>query len=476
MKNLPLLLLSCMGLIGCLKPFPQGAADAAPPDAVGGPTGMADAATDAAGPFAEAAANVPDAASTDTTAPPTRVDGPPPSAAPDAAAQPPDGRPGTGRWSQIALPKIAPFLDRTIEVFPEDNNITALWFDSPSHGYVGTRFAVPNGLYIPGLLWGVNGAQPPKLIIYADGGGLEALFFVGFSRTSAGLIARTQVIGSVFQRQGETDAFAAVSSVGTGLPANDNSLTLEGPTTTNWWTGTPSGVFTAAQAPGPATRWLEVTPPAASCQPPIINNYHRLKFSVGYIWHPLAVSSDASTIMYVVSDGVCVSRDSGGSWTRSTIEFDDPNHPPTTGVLLLDSQRAVAWAYETGVAAFMGIYTTGNAGRNWRRAVLPANAYDGNQEIMDVVFAPSGNVGWVIGATDRETDTADRSPVLLWKTIDGGQTWVDIAAASFKDSPIAAADAPLLSVGFALDDDHLWIGGRLGTVLHHDRGGGPPER
>jgi hypothetical protein len=63
------------------------------------------------------------------------------------------------------------------------------------------------------------------------------------------------------------------------------------------------------------------------------------------------------------------------------------------------------------------------------------------------------------------------SPVLFWKSTDGGHTWKDIATQSFGGTSIDATGFSLLTHGFALDAQHIWIGGHDGKLFANDNGG-----
>lgn len=69
-------------------------------------------------------------------------------------------------------------------------------------------------------------------------------------------------------------------------------------------------------------------------------------------------------------------------------------------------------------------------------------------------FAPDKTHGWIVGAHDEH-------PMLL-ATSDGGHTWTDESA-----TVLALTDNRLHS-GFAVDADHVFVGGENGTLLYTD--------
>ncbi len=122
--------------------------------------------------------------------------------------------------------------------------------------------------------------------------------------------------------------------------------------------------------------------------------------------------------------------------------------------------------FDAGLGGTSQIWQTTDAGATWTTTTIPAYASTSNLVLSVIFFAPSGTVGYV-GGQDQASDTP-----LVWKTTDGGNTWVDV---DDRAGLIAAADAAgtfgRIFSGFALDDDHFWVGGDHGAVFYNATGG-----
>lgn len=84
--------------------------------------------------------------------------------------------------------------------------------------------------------------------------------------------------------------------------------------------------------------------------------------------------------------------------------------------------------------------------------MLPAGVTMGSETTLSgIFFAPDKMHGWTVGNLNHHA--------LLLRTTDGGKTWQDVS-----DRVQGVKDNDLYN-GFALDNDHIWLVGRFGTLM-----------
>ena len=153
--------------------------------------------------------------------------------------------------------------------------------------------------------------------------------------------------------------------------------------------------------------------------------------------------------------GVCISTDGGHHFHHVEFPGIEMGRGPN-GVFCTSSDHCIAY----GDGYFVGpdqayIYVSNNASMGaastWTKATVPSFVED--TRLRDVFFAPDNTTGWLVGA-------AGSGAPLLLRTTDGGATWTD------QTSMIRAlAGSVRLSVGYAYDATHIWIGGEHDTLL-----------
>lgn len=178
---------------------------------------------------------------------------------------------------------------------------------------------------------------------------------------------------------------------------------------------------------------------------------------------PGYVAPDLSVILYpagarnqigTAGPGVCISVD--GAMTFSHVPFPDVTGDlGPLGVTCSGLDVCVAYGGLQSEPESVYIYVTHDpqAGRDstWTRAQLPALRED--SRFRGVSFAPGGVYGWAVGAV------GGGSPLLL-STSDGGATWTDVTSQVRALAP----DTRLHSV-YAVDEEHVWLGGENGVLL-----------
>jgi photosystem II stability/assembly factor-like uncharacterized protein len=221
-------------------------------------------------------------------------------------------------------------------------------------------------------------------------------------------------------------------------------------------------------APGEAAIWEDVWAPDAI--PSIPAEVPEDQCQDGPVSEQVPVVPQAA---YVAPDGdfiaysaapegqppqICLSRDGGRSFVPSTIEAISQVRP--VGVHFVDDQVGLTWYSNIFAAEDTYVQRTGDGGRTWSEVALPPELDGVRVSLRAMFFAPGGTVGWLAGY-----DLDARRPLLL-KTVDAGQSF------ALLDGGLAEALPDVsLHAGFALDEEHLWVGGSQGGLAYSSTGG-----
>jgi len=236
-------------------------------------------------------------------------------------------------------------------------------------------------------------------------------------------------------------------------------------------------VWVTSMDPGPATSWsVTWQPDGSDPKPPVLPpGACPSTFSQGYFaadaQQVFWASADGKTMMYGqgygdAPAGVCRSIDGGGTFFPVTFPS-----PPADAALAVpyvlvfsDATHGLAARANDLADGAAYIYTTADAGATWTAATVPAtvNAPGAAAYFSGGFYAPDGQHAWIVGGTLKSEARA-----LLLKSSDGGKTWKDVSG-TLATVPAAAAK---FHTGFALDADHIWIGGEHGGLLYSNNGG-----
>lgn len=177
-----------------------------------------------------------------------------------------------------------------------------------------------------------------------------------------------------------------------------------------------------------------------------------------------AVTTDGSVFVYASGSSICRSSDHGSSFVDVSANISPStftSHHPPLGFLFTSASAGIAYyGSELDNPGTAYVLYTPDAGQSWTVATLPAVAQQGIS--LRYAFAsPSGALFLVGGGAG----------LVLLKSTDGGKTWNDLSS---KLSPWASGleNAPVrLNAGFALDDQHLWVGSDNGFIAYSATGG-----
>lgn len=368
------------------------------------------------------------------------------------------------------------------------NDVRAVYCTAPEKCIIATRSNVGD----PGAVFAVSDTKVGEKLLDGVYMGpvssvssvLGDLDFIGFEPTRNGVVAHLSASSVYAIASGDVAAKTSWSFVNMGresgdpLPLNAEAALQQGSDGKWLFINKRGAVYTASKPPSATTAWTIVWQPTATPSVPA-------DFADQYAADPTLCDADVtagglpepSSMAYIAQDlsvmvapaaglnqdgtakpGVCISTDKGAHFYNVpfTGTPDDVSSPGPVGVTCVD--KDTCWAYN-GLEFQKGtayIYYTTNASdgkaSTWTRAKLPDNVSAGSETTLSgIFFAPDKMHGWTVGNLDHHA--------LLLRTSDGGHTWQDVS-----DSVQGVADNDLYN-GFALDNDHVWLTGRFGTLL-----------
>lgn len=382
-----------------------------------------------------------------------------------------DDAPGGGGWTQLHL------LDDTTD--PNDtlhhagnDLVTGIHYASDDDGYVvtqGDHDTASDG----GAVFKATRTEVTSIAFrgYEGLSILGAVDFVGIEPTDDGYIALAYAAdliasrdgGATFQieKNGGPEDFGLEAVLAFQESASGATMIRD------------TGVVTVtAGAPGAGAAYEDVWAPTAV--PPVPDPVPADQCQEGpespqvpVTRASVYVSPDRGFIAYTdEGDGapqICVSTDGGRAFHPRVLGVtgDAAGFAPT-GVLFTSDTDGLAW-WGSSLYAAAYVQRTTDGGNTWTPVALPAEVASHAIELRAGFFAPDGEHGWLTGY-DYDTSSA-----LLVRTTDGGATWAmsggDLAA------QVSAAGGGKLWSGFALDADHIWVGGERGVLFASDRGG-----
>ncbi len=160
--------------------------------------------------------------------------------------------------------------------------------------------------------------------------------------------------------------------------------------------------------------------------PPPGNGDSRIFKSGTVVWQPQFFSAREGILPVSFwaanSLDVYITHDGGNSWqSTSLLRISTPPnldiYAPTHDPLFVDANHG--WIGNAWGAPFL--YTTSDGGKHWTKIVPQVNML--NTGLFDYSFVTS-KVGWALGSITHNSPASE--PSLLFKTEDGGKTWLYI--------------------------------------------------
>jgi hypothetical protein len=368
------------------------------------------------------------------------------------------GTPGHG-WTKLELLNGSDGVPHSTTDF-----VTAVWCQALDHCVVATE----GDDFEAGNLYSANHQQVTAILIDGSSVGSDVAF-IGLAPSSLGLFARIN----------RTDPLVIVDSeLAVAVIDPGNLGAWEGTFAPQlWFQSTQQGsqlalrdaILSSPSAPGSGAVWSPLwMPPTAPYNFFDLLIADQMLCTVGPTvargpagW----ASGDLQYAIFPVGTGfeddypgACVSIDGGATYRYAPLPSDEVRYGGPHGARCNDPEHC--WLIgDGGVSQPAYIYFLSgslSAGLTWTRAMIP----DGPERMLnDIVFAPDGLHGWVVGSEAPNQG-------LLMKSDDGGKTWSDNLVADM----VEFREVELLTV-FALDEHNIWVGGDKGFLMSNGQGG-----
>ncbi len=378
--------------------------------------------------------------------------------------------PGDPGWTQL------PLLEGEAS-FHDQDDISAIYFSDLETGFIGTRSSDESAVY-KAKADEITDFAVPEATLTDPPGALGNYSVRGIIPTSSGLAVALDTSGAILTSSDDFETFTLeASGIDYGiaplealLETDDGYIALVG-----------SGVVAiSTEAPAPGVTWTETWAPEGIPTTPnpfpeegcAYGPRTRITENLNQIGD---VSPDGQTVIYVgrsqdIGDEhvICVSHDGGQFFEPHVLDVGEEASAvgPTAAVMVSDTVGFVATSdFSAGAGGTAAVWKTEDAGATWAKTTIPAAVNENVVQIATLFFAPGGEVGYAAG----QYGSAD-GPLLL-KTTDGGNTWVEPSGVgSLAAAMDGAGTFGRIYTGFALDADHLWVGGDHSGLFYSNNG------
>lgn len=372
-----------------------------------------------------------------------------------------------GSWTQVPLLDDTTMPDRTTFRAGIDR-VSGIYYSSRDKGVIVSQAGGTSAR--GGAVFLANGTKATSIAFSGDDTGLRLrgpIDFTGIQPTATGYVAMayaSDVIashdgGATFkiERNGQIDSSGIERVLGFSQSETGTTI-VRG-----------SGVvMTAPSAPGASAVFTDVWAPNATEPIPaelLPGECEGGPFGSGQpsTRYNTYVSADRQLLAYASNlsqdaPQICISRDGGRSFYAHVLDVPSGTESRVpSGVLFTSATTGIAWYGGTNSGAY--IRRTTDGGEHWSTVALPSELGAADVELPVGFFAPDGQHGWLAGYSHGGSGYA-----VALATADGGATWtlvpgVGDAVARFKGGKLYA--------GFALDAEHIWLGGDNGLVMHN---------
>lgn len=373
----------------------------------------------------------------------------------------------SGGWTQVPLLDDNTIPDRTTFRAGIDR-VSGIYYSSRDKGVIVSQAGGTSAR--GGAVFLANGSKATSIAFSGDDTGLRLrgpIDFTGIQPTSTGFVAMayaSDVIAShdggatfAIAKNGQTDTSGIERVLGFSESATGTTIVRgSGVVTTMGSAPGPSAVFTDVWAPN-ATEPIPAALQPGECEGgPFGSGQPSTRYSVH-------VSADRQFIAYasnLAQDApqICISRDGGWSFYAHLLDVPSTSESRVpSGVLFTSATTGIAWFGGTNASAY--IRRTTDGGEHWTSVALPSELGSADVELPVGFFAPDGQHGWLAGYSHDGSGYA-----VALATADGGATWKMVPGVG---DAVAKLKGGKLYAGFALDAEHIWLGGDNGLVMHN---------
>ena len=374
---------------------------------------------------------------------------------------------GGGGDGWTAMPLVDDMSNPDRAVYHKGNDlVTGIYYESADKGFIvsaGDGETFTRG----GAVFTATGGEVSSVAFSGDGTGVSlngSIDFVGLEKTPSGYLAMAYASDVIASKDGGATFTIEKNGPGFGIePVMAFAVTGTG-TTLVRKTGV---VSVGTGAPGPSTSYTDIWAPNAiptipDPVPATMCQGGPRGAGVPTTHDSVYVAPDRNFIAYTSNPGtyepqICISTDGGHSFTPRVLTVPEAAEDlPPTGVTFASAMVGITWFASPTFGTY--IKRTTDGGTTWTDVVLPAEVAPHGLELPGGFFAADGQHGWLAGYDH------DDSAALLLATADGGATWQVVPGVGTAAS---AAGGDKLYTVFALDADHVWVGGARGLVMHN---------
>jgi photosystem II stability/assembly factor-like uncharacterized protein len=167
------------------------------------------------------------------------------------------------------------------------------------------------------------------------------------------------------------------------------------------------------------------------------------------------MASKGNILVGTIGQGVMMSADDGGSWTRASVR--QGMHSDCIVKALLPDPRRPGVVY---AGTDMGLYRSDDGGAKWRPLDTPMSGL----MVWSLAIDP-------VESTVMFAGTGTPSKPGIYRTTDEGKTWEHLAVDIAADCPNVGTPRPTGIAVDPLDHRHVWVGLEVDGVRHSTDGG-----
>ena len=167
------------------------------------------------------------------------------------------------------------------------------------------------------------------------------------------------------------------------------------------------------------------------------------------------MANKGSILVGTIGQGVMMSADDGGSWTRASVR--QGMHSDCIVKALLPDPRRPGVVY---AGTDMGLYRSDDSGAKWRLLDTPMSGL----MVWSLAIDP-------VESTVMFAGTGTPSKPGIYRTTDEGKTWEHLAVDIAADCPNVGTPRPTGIAVDPLDHRHVWVGLEVDGVRHSTDGG-----